>query len=146
VLLCWFGYLIVTERLLGATLGKRITRITTIRDDGTPLIMKSAVLRWLTLLVPVVAFAGPRLSITGGQLVVIVLSVLVVLFSRDHRRMGDRMAGTLVVSRARLRRESVELEAQGNFPAPSFGFATGQVVPEGPLPPTSGSPEWELRS
>lgn len=146
VLLCWFGYLIVTERLFGATLGKRITRITTIRDDGTPLTVKSAVLRWLTLLIPVVALAGPKVSLTRGQAVIIVLSVLVVLFSPDHRRMGDCVAGTLVVRRTRPRRESVELEAQGNFPAPSFGFATGQVVPEGPLPPTSGSPEWELRS
>jgi len=146
VLLCWFGYLIVTERLFGATIGKRATRITAVREDGSPLTVKSAVLRWLTLLIPVVALAGPKVSLTRGQALIIVFSVLVVLFSRDHRRIGDRWAGTLVVRRTSVRRESVELEAQGNLPAPGFNLSDNEAVPGGAYPPMSGSPGLESRS
>jgi uncharacterized RDD family membrane protein YckC len=99
VLLGWYGYLMTTERLFGKTLGKRVVGIAVVRDDWSPLNVRAAVLRQLTHLVPVVAAAHPGLSLTAGQVAVYPLGALIALLSEDRRRVGDRLAGILVVRR-----------------------------------------------
>jgi uncharacterized RDD family membrane protein YckC len=90
VLLGWFGYLIVTERLFEATLGKRLTGIWVVKVDFSPISVKAAVLRQLTHLVPLVVLPIPPIApyLVGS---------IIALVSQDRRRRGDRLAGTLVV-------------------------------------------------
>jgi len=97
VLLMWFSYLMMTERLFGATLGKRLTGIRVVQDDWSPLTLKAAVLRQLTHLVPTVVAVQPGLALTHGQAVTYGLGCVIALVSEDHRRLGDRLAGTLVI-------------------------------------------------
>jgi uncharacterized RDD family membrane protein YckC len=99
VLLGWYGYLMTTERLFGKTVGKRVAGISVVRGDWSPLTLRSTVLRQLTHLVPVVATAHPGLSLTIAQAAVYPLGALIALLSEDRRRVGDRLAGTLVVRR-----------------------------------------------
>ena len=102
VLLQWFAYLILTERFFGATLGKRLAGIRVVRDDFSPLTVKAAVLRQLTHLVPIILLTQAGVSQAGlslnvGQVATYGLGSLIALVSEDHRRLGDRLAGTLVV-------------------------------------------------
>jgi uncharacterized RDD family membrane protein YckC len=98
VLLMWFSYLMMTERFFGATLGKRLTGIRVVQDDWSPLTVKAAFLRQLTHLVPIIVLTNqPGLGLNVGQLATYGLGSLIALVSEERRRLGDRLAGTLVV-------------------------------------------------
>lgn len=68
----------------GRTLGKRLVRIRVVRDDGSPVGLFEAAVRNLCRLIDFLpSFYG--------------VGVLTMLFSRQHRRLGDWLAGTVVI-------------------------------------------------
>ncbi len=91
----WFTYYLVMEARWGGTLGKLATGISIVRRDGGPAGWREALLR--TLLRPVDAF--------GFYL----LAAVLVWSSPARQRLGDRMAGTVIVPRTREQ----GLEVQG---------------------------------
>jgi uncharacterized RDD family membrane protein YckC len=100
VLLTWFAYLIVAEAIFGATIGKRLAGISVVQDSWTRLTLRGAVLRHLTHAVPVVVLASQGLGLAVGQIVVYVAGAVFALTSEDRQRLGDRLAGTIVVRRS----------------------------------------------
>jgi uncharacterized RDD family membrane protein YckC len=95
----WFAYLIVAGAAHRTTLGKRVVRITVLRHDWTPITAGQAVLRHLTHLVPIVALAGAGLALTTGHLVVYGIGSIFMVTSEVRRRLGDRVADTMVARR-----------------------------------------------
>jgi uncharacterized RDD family membrane protein YckC len=78
-------YPMVCELLMnGRTLGKSAVNICVVRADGRQLRLFDVAVRWLFLLVEVFA--------TGGS-----LAIVCILFSKKAQRIGDMVAGTLVV-------------------------------------------------
>ncbi|MEB3355851.1 MAG: RDD family protein [Synechococcales bacterium] len=81
----YVGYFILFETLWqGQTPGKRLAKIRVIRADGRPVGLTQATLR--ALLRPLDDF--PFLGIVGG---------LLIFFSKREQRLGDLLAGTLVI-------------------------------------------------
>lgn len=72
----------------GSTLGKRVCGLRVVHDDGTPVSFSSSLLRNLLRSADFL----PIVPLTG---------LLSMLLSRDFRRLGDLVAGTLVVYRDR---------------------------------------------
>lgn len=82
----WTGYFAFFEVIWqGQTPGKRFAQIRVIRDDGTPIGLAQAVLRSLLLTVDYVLFIG----------------VFLIAFNDQEKRLGDMVAGTLVVQEQR---------------------------------------------
>jgi len=80
------GYFVFFEvNWQGQTPGKRFAKIRVIRDDGRPVGLSQAVLRTLLRPIDDLFFLG---------------AILIVL-SKDEKRIGDRVAGTLVVQENR---------------------------------------------
>lgn len=73
----------------GRTLGKRLLRIRVVRDDGAPIGVFEAAVRNLARLID---------FLPSGYGV----GVLTMLFTRQHRRLGDLLAGTVVVREQRV--------------------------------------------
>lgn len=81
-----WGYGLVFETATrGQTLGKRWMGLRVIRDDGLPIGLREAATRNL---VRAADMMPPPLYLIGG---------LVLNFDRQHRRLGDMVAGTLVI-------------------------------------------------
>ncbi len=85
--LLWVAYYAVLEGLFGATLGKRLAGLRVTDLEGRRIGWQAAILRNLGRLLD----ALPFLYLLGGVLT---------LGSRQHQRLGDRFAGTLVVPAA----------------------------------------------
>src|SRR5438309_4163318 len=85
--LLWGAYYAVLEGLFGATVGKRLAGIRVTDLEGRRIGWQAAILRNLGRLLD----ALPLLYLLGGFLA---------LTSRQHQRLGDRFAGTLVVPAA----------------------------------------------
>jgi uncharacterized RDD family membrane protein YckC len=82
----WIGYFVVFETVWrGQTPGKRIAKIRVIRDDGRPARLPQAMLRSLLRPVDDVLSIGVWMIILGSQ----------------EKRLGDWVAGTLVVQEER---------------------------------------------
>ena len=80
------GYFVFFETLWqGQTPGKRYVKIRVIRDDGTPVRLQQATLRALLRPVDDLLFLG----------------VFFIIFSKREKRLGDWVAGTLVVEEER---------------------------------------------
>ncbi|MCU0550323.1 MAG: RDD family protein [Leptolyngbya sp. Prado105] len=80
------GYFVFFETLWqGQTPGKRYTKIRVIRDDGQPLGAMQAILRALIRPIDDIAFIG----------------MLLIILSKREKRLGDWIAGTLVVQEQR---------------------------------------------
>lgn len=83
-----FGWVVLNDVLLqgltGATIGKFITGVRTVRPDGGPPGVGRALVRTLMLVVDVINLILP-------------LGLWVAMFSQGHRRLGDMVAGTYVV-------------------------------------------------
>ena len=82
--LLWVAYYAVLEGLFGATLGKRLAGLRVTDLEGRRIGWQAATLRNLARLLD----ALPFLYLLGGVLT---------LSSRQHQRLGDRFAGTLVL-------------------------------------------------
>ena len=86
-----WGYYVVCETLMnGRSIGKRALRLRVVKQDGTPLGFADSVLRNL---------------LRGADALPLFYAIGVVVMGRDRlfRRLGDLVAGTLVVSEERLR-------------------------------------------
>jgi uncharacterized RDD family membrane protein YckC len=69
----------------GQTPGKRLRKIKVVRMDGESLTLGNCIIRWLFRLVDVWFDSGS-------------VAIVTATFSRLHQRMGDMIAGTLVIS------------------------------------------------
>src|SRR5437660_10741190 len=85
--LLWVVYYAVLEGLFGATVGKRLAGIRVTDLEGRRIGWQAAILRNLGRLLD----ALPFLYLLGG---------ILTLTSRQHQRLGDRLAGTLVLPAA----------------------------------------------
>ena len=83
-----FGWALLNNVLLqgatGATVGKFITGVRTVRPDGRPPGLGRALVRTLMLAV-------------DGISLILPLGLWIAMFSRGHRRLGDMVANTYVV-------------------------------------------------
>ena len=103
------GYPVVAETLSrGRTLGKLALGLRVVRDDGGPVRLRHALVRALTGVVEIWLFSGT-------------VALMVSLASRNGKRVGDYLAGTLVV-RERAPGQSGPLWP---MPAPLAGWAAG---------------------
>ena len=84
LLLIWIGYYTLFETLFGASPGKALRGLRVVDLQGQPATFGRILLRNLIRPIDALPFA----YLLGGALV---------LFTRDHQRLGDRVAGTLVV-------------------------------------------------
>jgi uncharacterized RDD family membrane protein YckC len=99
------GYFIAWETIWrGQTPGKRLAKIRVVRDDGQPIGVKEATLR---------SFVG------WFDLGFFFIGLMLVLFSRAEKRLGDMAAGTLVIQDEK----SAQQEAGAVIPA-VFGTLT----------------------
>lgn len=80
----------------GQSFGKRLLNIRVVKADGSTPSLSSYLLRWL--LFPI------DLPITGG------LGVLVILLTKNHQRLGDLAAGTMVIKEKNYRKIQVSLD------------------------------------
>lgn len=99
-----FGYFAYLDAD-GQTVGKRVADVVVANTDGSPAGRKSAAVRTAVLLapLPVIAGASTLLSWVGFLLtfwltfVWLAVEAVVLYVSDDHQRIGDRLAGTMVV-------------------------------------------------
>jgi uncharacterized RDD family membrane protein YckC len=82
--LVWVTYYAVLEGLFGATLGKRLAGVRVTDMDGRRIGPQAAIVRNLARLLDVLPFG----YLLGG---------ILTLVTRQHQRLGDRLAGTIVV-------------------------------------------------
>lgn len=82
--LLWVTYYAVLEGLFGATLGKRVAGLLVTDVNGHRIGWQPAIVRNLARLLDVLPFA----YLLGG---------ILTLTTRQHQRLGDRLAGTVVV-------------------------------------------------
>jgi uncharacterized RDD family membrane protein YckC len=82
--LLWVAYYAVLEGLFGQTIGKRLAAVRVTDPEGRPIGWQAAILRNLGRLLD----ALPFLYLLGG---------ILTLSSRQHQRLGDRFARTIVV-------------------------------------------------
>jgi uncharacterized RDD family membrane protein YckC len=81
----WLGYFIAFETLWrGRTLGKAALGLRVVTKEGAPVRFRHAAIRGLLGLVDFFVFGG-------------FIAVVFILFSRDNQRLGDMVAGTLVL-------------------------------------------------
>ena len=85
--LLWVTYYAVLEGLFGATLGKWLAGLRVTDGEGHRIDSRAAIVRNLARLLDVLPFA----YLLGG---------ILTLATRQHQRLGDRFAGTLVVPAA----------------------------------------------
>lgn len=117
---CWYAYLVASEAIWSTTLGKRVLRLRVAMMGGSRCTPLAAVLRNVTKIafspyvVPFVgvvfARQGFELFSVGSEQVVtlavlagLVLTFIVMSQSSTTQRLGDRMAGTVVVRTAQAR-------------------------------------------
>jgi len=82
--LLWVTYYAVLEGLFGATFGKRLTGLRVTDLEGRRIGPQAAIVRNLARLLDVLPFA----YVLGG---------ILTLATRQHQRLGDRFAGTIVM-------------------------------------------------
>ncbi|MBE6013110.1 MAG: RDD family protein [Lachnospiraceae bacterium] len=81
--LIFFGYFLLAEIIMkGQTVGKRILHLRTIRKNGQPITFIQSIIRNII-----------RVFIDNNG-----VGILMMLFSKDNRRLGDMAAGTIVIS------------------------------------------------
>ncbi len=113
--LIWFAYFIVMEGTLGATIGKLALGIRVVRPDGSPLGLGESAVRNVLRIVdgfPFVVpyFLGAIVIWSGGP---------------TKRRVGDRVGGTCVVTKA----------SAGAASAPPAPWTSSGEAPPMPPPP-----------
>jgi len=102
------AYFALSWRARGATLGQRLLGIEVRRNNGAPVGMGAAVVRWVLLLVPVslASVAISAQSMVGTIVVVLAIlwyAVLCLTAARNARKRGvhDRIASTIVTKMGR---------------------------------------------
>ncbi len=115
------GMYVLLQGLTGWTLGKLLTGIRVVREDGRRPGLGRAAVRWLLWIVDGLPFLGLVAFITS-------------LTTTGHRRVGDMVAKTFVV-RAGAAGQPVLIPG---ITAPP-GIAAGGVAP----PPSASGPQWD---
>src|SRR6266567_4630300 len=117
VFLLQFGYFVIFEVLWnGQTPGKRMMHLRVIEDSGRPINVYAAVARNLLRLVD---------SLPG----IYAVGILSVLLSSKNKRLGDYVAGTVVVHERPLDQQSVTgWQPAPATPDPKPPFMTGSVL------------------
>jgi hypothetical protein len=115
------GMYVLLQGLTGWTLGKLITGIRVVREDGSRPGLGRAAVRWLMWIVDGLPFLGLVAFITS-------------LTTTGHRRVGDMVAKTFVV-RAGAAGQPVLVPGITAPPA----IAAGGVAP----PPSASGPQWD---
>ena len=78
-----FGYFTLTEMVMnGQSVGKRLYGLRAIRENGQPLTFSNILVR----------------SLFRASIDMLYVGLFVILFSKQHKRLGDMAAGTVVVS------------------------------------------------
>jgi uncharacterized RDD family membrane protein YckC len=118
-----FGYFVLFESLnAGRSPGKAITGLRVVRVTGGPVGLRASLLRNVTRLVDWL----PGLYVVGAVLI---------LATKNHQRLGDMLAGTLVVrERTAASRQAAgtawNQQAQWGAPAPGWGTQPQWLPPE----------------
>jgi uncharacterized RDD family membrane protein YckC len=112
----WFLYFTLLEGTFGVTLGKKVRRLRVIRVDGSRCGYGQAALRALL-----------------GLFETNLIGALVIGFTERRQRLGDKLAGTLVVSTQKLQRvsfgaESVRVEKVDGSSAEMARLTRGEVL------------------
>ncbi|MCL2363263.1 MAG: RDD family protein [Defluviitaleaceae bacterium] len=91
-----FGYFTLLEMVMnGQSVGKRIFGLRAIRENGQPLVFSNILMR----------------SLFRASIDMIYVGLFVILFSKQHKRLGDMAAGTIVVSEHYLAKDEPGLFA-----------------------------------
>jgi uncharacterized RDD family membrane protein YckC len=112
----WLGYFIAFETLWrGRTLGKAALGLRVVTKEGAPVRFRHATIRGLLGLVDFLVLGG-------------FLAVVFILFTRDNQRLGDLVAGTLVLRE----RSALAAPAPVSFtPPPGLEHYTATLDPSG---------------
>jgi uncharacterized RDD family membrane protein YckC len=97
LILLAFGYFILMEKLVGATIGKLAVGVRVVMEDGTPVTWAAAILRNLLRVV--------------DSLFVYLVGAIIVWNSPTRQRLGDKVAKTVVVSKQSVGRAAVPRSA-----------------------------------
>ncbi|HEX9015742.1 MAG TPA: RDD family protein [Chloroflexota bacterium] len=81
-----FAYYILLEGLLGATVGKLVLGIRVVKADGSKCDIGAALIRNVLRIVDFLPFAY-------------IVGIILIAASKQRQRVGDRVAGTVVVGR-----------------------------------------------
>jgi len=82
-----FAYFLVMEALIGATVGKLMLKLRVVKEaDGSPIDWRASAVRNVLRIVDGFAFY--------------LVGFLIICFTQKHQRLGDKVAGTVVVRRA----------------------------------------------
>lgn len=115
-------YFTLMEGALGATVGKFVTGIRVVKEEGGPVDLAAALIRNL-------------LRVVDGLLIYLVAAILV-WTSPLKQRLGDRVAHTVVVTADSVGARS---GAAGPLP-PGSPPGTQGWTPPAPMPPVAGAP------
>jgi uncharacterized RDD family membrane protein YckC len=87
----YLGYFLVFESLISRTPGKLLTGLVIVRKDGSRISIRDAAIR--TVL---------RVLEVNPALLGYATAAISIIFSKHHQRIGDRIAGTIVVPPDRI--------------------------------------------
>lgn len=143
--------LVILQGLTGFTIGKLLTGVRAVREDGRPPGLAKAFVRWFLWIVDAFPYFVP------------LLGPIVALTTQGHRRVGDMVAKTFVVRRSTA---GAPIAVPGLTAAPSIAvpysttgpWAGPSEAPAGPgeagwaapgmgapvaPPPQTGGPQWD---
>ena len=114
----FFGYFLLSEIVMkGQTLGKRVFGLRTIRQNGQPITFIQSIIRNIVRVM--IDNLGP--------------GVIVMMFSKDYKRLGDMLAGTMVISEnpGKYTTKSLTLESptsyeKSNVVNPAYPIESGE--------------------
>jgi len=98
----FFGYFLLSEIIMkGRTIGKRIFGLRTVRQNGQPITFIQSIIR--NIIRVIIDNAG--------------IGIITMIFSKDYKRLGDMLAGTMVISEnpGKYSTKSLTLEALTGF-------------------------------
>lgn len=83
-LVSWLGYFVLLEGFKGQTIGKMITKIKVVKDDGTPCDLQAAFMRNAIRFIDMLPF-------------MYIIGAVSMIYSKKEQRLGDRAAKTVVI-------------------------------------------------
>lgn len=106
------GIPVATETITrGRTIGKLVTGLRTVRDDGGPITARHAIVRALVGWVEIFLASGS-------------VALIAILLTSRNRRLGDLAAGTYVINE----RQSIRMPIPTAMPAQLAGWAVGADI------------------